>query len=124
LAAACVLGLFAAVSCRTTPEPVPQDLLPSEIFQRAQEAVVERSDYDTALAYYQAFLERFPEDFQRIVEAEYEIAFIYYKKRDYQTAERLFRALLERYEAEGGELLPRWPQVLSQKLLEEIDATE
>ena len=112
--------LAALAACRTTPDSIPEDLSPREFFQRAQEAVVERTDYRTALFYYQTFLERFPEDVQRGVEAEYEIAFIYYKLGETDTAELLFRSLLSKYQREGAQILPQWPRILSEKLLARI----
>ena len=119
-----VLFLAAAVviiaACQSTPEEIPADLQPREYFQKAQEAVVERNDYDTALFYYKVFLERYPEDLQRTVEAEYEVAFIHYKQNDLETAERLFTALLARYEGEGAVLLPQWPRTLAEKVLDKI----
>ena len=110
-------------SCHSTPDYIPEDLKPREYFQLAQEAVVERQDYETALFYYNTFLERYPDDIQRGVEAEYEIAFLKYKQKDPQ-AEQLFRDLLARYEAEGAELLPGWPKVLAEKLIEQITTGE
>ena len=110
---------FAFAACHSTPDYIPEELQPREYFQLAQEAVVERKDYDTALVYYQTFLQRFPTDIQRAVEAEYEIAFIRYKQND-PRAEQLFRDLLARYETEGAELLPGWPRVLAEKLLKNI----
>ena len=116
-----ILGL-SLTACQSTPEEIAADLQPREYFQKAQEAVVERNDYDTALFYYQTFLERYPDDIQRSAEAEYEIAFIYYKQNDLVTAERLFDKLLAKYQAKGGELLPQWPRVLSEKISEKIKA--
>jgi len=114
--------LFVVIACQSTPESIPEDLQPREYFQLAQEAVVERDDYDTALFYYQTFLERYPDDIQRSVEAEYEIAFIRYKQND-PSALQLFTDLLARYDAEGAELLPGWPKVLSEKLVETISTS-
>jgi len=111
--------VIAFSSCQSTPENIPEDLKPREYFQLAQEAVVQRQDYDTALFYYQTFLERYPDDIQRGVEAEYEIAFLKYKQND-PAAEELFRNLLARYDEEGAEILPAWPKVLAEKLLEKI----
>ena len=110
-------------ACRSTPDEIPVDLQPREFFQKAQEAVVERNDYDTALFYYQTFLDRYPDDIQRSVEAEYEIAFIHYKQNDMDTAVSLFENLLARYEGEGSEVLPQWPKTLTIKILEKIKAT-
>ena len=107
-------------ACQTTPEEIPLDLQPREFFQKAQEAVVERTDYETALFYYQTFLERYPDDIQRSVEAEYEIAFIRYKQNDLETAKVLFSNLLAKYGEAGAEVLPQWPYTLSTKILEKL----
>lgn len=115
--------LLVILACQSVPEYIPEELQPREYFQLAQEAVVERNAYDTALLYYQTFLERYPDDIQRSVEAEYEIAFIRYKQKD-PSAGKLFADLLARYEAEGAELLPGWPKVLAEKLQEKISASE
>ncbi len=117
-----LLVLLVIIACQSTPEFIPEDLQPREYFQLAQEAVVERNDYDTALFYYQTFLERYPEDIQRTVEAEYEIAFIRYKQND-PSAGMLFADLLARYDADGAELLPAWPKVLAERLSEKISAS-
>lgn len=120
-----VLLLFMlTLSCQTTLESIPEDLTPSEFFQKAQEAVVERNDYETALKYYQAFLERFPDDVQKTVEAEYEIAFIYYKLENFDSARSGFDALLAKYAADGSEILPQWPRILSEKVLTRMDSNE
>lgn len=117
----CAVLIF---SCRTTPEAIPDDITPSEIFQKAQEAVVERNDYVTALRYYELFLDRFPDDVQKAVEAEYEIAFIQYKLQDFEAAKTGFTDLLAKYDAEGFELLPQWPRILSEKVLNRIETAE
>ena len=114
--------LAALAACATAPKTISEDLTPRELFQRAQEAVVERSDYATALVYYQTFLDRYPDDLQRGVEAEYEIAFIHYKLRNTELATQQFEQLLQRYKAEGAEVLPRWPKALAEKLLGKIKA--
>jgi tetratricopeptide (TPR) repeat protein len=110
-----VLVLFLG-SCETAPEEIPEGLSQMEMFQRAQEAS-DRERYDTALRYYQAFIQRYPEDRGAIAEAEYEIAFIAYKQERYSEAQERFEALLADYETDGAGELPEWPRVLSEKLL-------
>ncbi len=107
--------------CSSVPDTIPENLEPKELFQRAQEAVVERNDYETALRYYQAFLQRFPDDVQRVVEAEYEIAFLHYKMGEYDEAKRMFNELIARYEGDQAKILPQWPLILSRKVLEKIE---
>ncbi|MAG13059.1 MAG: hypothetical protein CMN78_00500 [Spirochaetales bacterium] len=114
----------ALLGCQSTPETIPDDLAPREFFQLAQEAVVERSDHKTALFYYEKFLERYPDDVQRSVEAEYEIAFIYYKLNDIERSQQLLENLLEKYESPGAEVLPQWPRTLADKILTKITTEE
>jgi outer membrane protein assembly factor BamD (BamD/ComL family) len=112
--------LCALSACQTTPEDIEEGLPPAELFQRAQEAVIERNDYKTALIYYQAFLQRYPDDLQNRVKAEYEIAFLHYKMGEEKRALRGFQDLLDYYEGEQAEVLPQWPRVLAEKLIKII----
>jgi len=113
-----LLGLLALiVSCSSTPIVIDEGLSPNEFFQRAQKYFSEKEDYDSALLYYKTFTERFPEDTQRLVEAEYEIAYIYYVMNDYAAASNLFTELLAKYQGDGAKVLPKWPRILSEKLL-------
>ena len=114
IAAAFVTG------CRTVPDTIDENLSINEYFQKAQEAVVQRNDYDTALLYYTTFEERFPSESARIVEADYEIAFIYYKKEQYDKAEALFEDIIARYDLPEAQSYYLWPKVLSEKILAKI----
>jgi outer membrane protein assembly factor BamD (BamD/ComL family) len=112
--------VFSALSCASEPKEIPQDLEPIEYFQKAQQAASNDNNYSLALHYYETFIERHPEDFQRIIEAKYEIAFIHYKQRKLVAAEKEFEELLATYEGENANVLPAWPRVLSEKVLEKI----
>lgn len=116
-----IIPLLLTAGCKSGPKDIETDLTPPEYFQRAQQAVIERTDYDTALAYYKLVLEQFPNDRQNGVIAKYEIAFIHYKEGDYDTAREGFEEILSIYEQENTGRLPPWPPVLSQKLLEKMD---
>jgi len=116
--------LIIFISCKTTPKNINEDLTPAEFFQLAQEAVVERNDFKTALLYYQTFIERYPDDPANVTAAEYEIAFIEYKRGNFDKAEILFSNLIAKYEGEDAALLPDWPRILSEKLLDEIAGSE
>ncbi|MFO8043840.1 MAG: tetratricopeptide repeat protein [Alkalispirochaeta sp.] len=109
-----------ATSCQSAPEEIPPDLSQMEMFQRAQEAS-DQGRYEQALAYYEEFIRRFPDDQGSIVEAEYEIAFIAYKQDQLSDARRGFEEILAQYESEDSGNLPAWPRVLSEKLIERID---
>ncbi len=118
----CMFAALAALffSCASGPVVIPEDLKPAEFFQKAQESS-DRNDYDTAKLYYEALIERYPGDVQNVIAAQYEIAFIAYRQGNTVDAEARFRGIIAQYEAEGEEALPRWPLILSQKLLTRIE---
>ena len=118
----CAAALGAALtSCVTKVPPASpdMDLTPAVMFQRAQDAS-SAGDYNNALEYYRLFKQKYPEDTARNAWADYEIAFIYYKKKDYTEAARLFDELLDRYKR--GEQLPDGPRVLAIKVRAKIEA--
>jgi len=117
---AIILAILILASCASTPAKIDETLNPAELFQFAQEAS-NNKDYETALQYYEVFVQNYSDDTQRLVEAEYEIAFIKYKQGDLGTAKVLFTELLDRYSGEGASVLPGWPMILSRKLLKEIE---
>ena len=106
--------------CASTPEEIPEDLSQMEMFQRAQEAV-DQERWEIGLQYYREFIRRFPDDRGAIMEAEYEIAFIAYKQKDYDLSRQRFEAILATYEADQAGSFPEWPRVLSERLLQIID---
>ena len=110
-------------SCATSPTNIPYDLTPMELIQRGQEAS-ERNRFSLAIQYYETLIERFPFNIDFICAAEYEIAFIHYKQRDFDLARIKFNHLLERYYAPGGEQLPPQFMILSNIVLERIDEHE
>jgi len=118
---AITLAILILASCTSSPAEIDETLNPAELFQFAQEAS-NNKDYETALKYYEVFVKNYSDDTQRLVEAEYEIAFITYKQGDLGTAKVLFTELLDRYSGEGASVLPGWPMILSKKLLKEIES--
>jgi len=121
-----MLALAAALcfsACATGTLNISQDLSPSELIQRAQEAS-DRNRYNYALQYYQALLERNLTNIDLVCTAEYEIAFIHYKQKKYVQARTEFNTLLERYETPEERYLPQQFKLLSLKVLERIDEKE
>lgn len=112
-----ILTTALVVSCQTVPKTIPKSLTPAEYFQDAQQAVSQHDNYDAALVYYDTFITRFPKDASRIAEAQYEIAFLHYKKGELAKARDLFQKLVDTYKQPGAAALPRWPLVLSNKLI-------
>jgi len=117
---AIILTIFIIASCTSTPTEIDETLNPAELFQFAQEAS-NKKDYATALGYYEVFVKNYSDDIQRLVEAEYEIAFIAFKQGNMDRAKVLFTELLDRYSGEGASVLPGWPMILSKKHLKVIE---
>ena len=109
----------AIMSCASGPEDVPDDMPPSKIIQKAQEAT-DTNKYKIAIQYYQILLDRYGSINEYYVTGEYEIAFIQYKQRKYAEARSGLENLLVLYSAEGGETLPPQFKVLSEKVLDSM----
>ena len=117
---AVVLAALALSACQTTLPEIPEDLSQPEFFQRAQDAADENR-WSLALHYYETFIDRYPDDEQNVVAAEYEIAFIHYKMEEYETSRELFEEILATYEGDEDNSLPEWPRILSEKLLDTVN---
>ena len=118
-----LLAALAAASCTSKPVVIPDDISAMELIQRGQEAS-DRNRFANALQYYEEVLVRFPMDIDNIIAAEYEIAFIHYKQKRYDTAKIGFNELLERYNTPDEELLPPQFKILSNIVLERIEEIE
>ena len=124
---ACVIfiaapALFLA-ACVYGPAIITDETTPAELIQRAQEAS-EKNHYGLALEYYEALLERHPDQPDLVCAGEYEIAFIHYKQKKYPQARQEMTALLERYNTPDEELLPPQFKVLANIVLERITEKE
>lgn len=117
-----IVGLFAllVLSCASAPVPAPEGLTPAELIQRAQDAT-DKNNRKQAVIYYQAILDRFPTDMGAVCAAEYEIAFIQYKEKNYEDAKTGFRTLLARYKGDDAALLPAQYRILGEKILAKIE---
>ena len=94
-------------ACSSVPGEIEEGLTPMEYFQRAQEAS-DSGRYELSMAYYEKFQEQYPEELDRNVWAEYEIALLYYKMGKNRIALERFDALLARYQV-GEPDLPDLP---------------
>jgi outer membrane protein assembly factor BamD (BamD/ComL family) len=115
-----IIILINFVSCVSGPVQVPDDMPPSKIIQKAQEAT-DINKYKIAVQYYQVLLERYGHINEYHVTGVYEIAFIRYKQKKYIEARRSFESLLVLYNSEGGETLPPQFKVLAEKVLATMD---
>ena len=109
------------LSCNSLPKEVPEDMQPEEFFKNAQSAAVDWGNYRRALFYYNEFIKRYPDMKGKILEAEYEIALIYYKKENYHESEKRFNAILDKYQTDDAVFYPEWPKILSEKILAKIE---
>ena len=117
-----VITAFASLLmfCSSIPDEIEEGLTPMEYFQRAQEAS-DAGRYELSMAYYEKFQEQYPEERDRNVWAEYEIALLYHKMDKDQIALERFEALLGRYES-GEPDLPEGPRILAEKVKARIEA--
>ena len=118
-----LISAVLVVSCFTGPVVIPNDLTTAELIQRGQEAS-DRNRYSVSLQYYEAVIERFPFEIESVIAAEYEIAFIHYKQKQYSQAKTEFNTLLERYNVPDEELLPPQFKILSNIVLGKIEEIE
>ena len=103
---AVLLVTLFAVSCRGVPKEIPEDMQPEEYFRNAQTEVLDWGNYKAALVYYEEFINRHPDMKGKVIEAEYEIAFIYYKQENYYESQKRFRSILDRYNSEESIYYP------------------
>jgi outer membrane protein assembly factor BamD (BamD/ComL family) len=114
-----LIPIFFITACASGPVVVPEDMSPSEIIQRAQEAS-DRNNYDDAKQYYEVLLERFGTSSDLVCTAEYEIAFLNYKQKNFTEAEAGFNQLLARYEGTDAILLPQHFKILAEIVMEKM----
>jgi outer membrane protein assembly factor BamD (BamD/ComL family) len=117
-----LMAAFLFSACVTTVN-IGHDLSPAELIQRAQEAS-DRNRYNIALQYYEALLDRNRDNIDLVITAEYEIAFINYKQKNFQQARLELNAVLEYYNTPDEELLPQHFKRLAQIVLDRIDEVE
>ncbi len=106
-------------SCQTQPKVIPNNLTPAEYFQRAQDAS-EKENYKLAMRYYKKFQEVYPNNLEKNLWAEYEIAFLYHKMGDNKTAIKLLDKLIAKYKSKEAKNWPQAPRILAEKVKENI----
>ncbi len=116
-----MLIVLLLTSCHSLKKDLENpDLTPEEFFQKAQEAVIDWNRYKLAIQFYEEFMRRYPDMKNKIIEAEYEIAFIKFKQRKLDEAEERFNRILEKYNTDEAVYYPSWPALMSSKGLENI----
>lgn len=116
-----MLIVLLLTSCHSLKKDLENpDLTPEEFFQKAQEAVIDWNRYKLAIQFYEEFMRRYPEMKNKVIEAEYEIAFIKFKQRKLDEAEERFNTILDKYNTDDAVYYPSWPALMSNKGLENI----
>jgi outer membrane protein assembly factor BamD (BamD/ComL family) len=112
-------GAVLLAACYTGPVKLTDDVTVAELIQQGQ-AAYEWNRYGQAVQYYEAVLERFPDDIDRVCESQYEIARIHYKQKKYAQAREEMEILRDRYDTSEGEMLPTKFKILSELVLSQI----
>jgi outer membrane protein assembly factor BamD (BamD/ComL family) len=116
-----MLIVLLLTSCHSLKKDLENpDLTPEEFFQKAQEAVIDWNRYKLAIQFYEEFMRRYPDMKNKIIEAEYEIAFIKFKQRKFDEAEDRFNQILDKYNTDEAVYYPSWPALMSTKGIENI----
>jgi outer membrane protein assembly factor BamD (BamD/ComL family) len=96
----CILALSGAVattavSCRTVKD-IPEDLTAPQLLQKGQ-SCFDNADYKSAEVYYQTTIDRYGDDTVTYIEAKYELAHLYIKRKKYEKARSALDEILEIY---------------------------
>ena len=111
-----LLFMLICFSCASSADLETGELSPAEYFQKANEAA-DTKNFQLAIKYYQAFKKRFPDDIERNLWAEYEIAFAHYKMGELENAIELFNQLIAKYDdANAAAGYPSAPKALAEKV--------
>lgn len=121
MASLAAMLLLAATGCSSVPDPatVPADMSAAELSQKGQSAF-DVSNYKASEVYYQLIIDRFPNSPEVTVGAEFEIAHLRVKQKDWADAKARLDAIVARYETTGGAGLPPEFLVLAKNDLKKI----
>lgn len=113
----CIIALsgalaFTAVSCRTVKD-IPEDLTAPQLLQRGQ-SCLDNADYKSAEVYYKTTIDRYGDDTNIYIEAKYELAHLYIKRKNYDKARSALDEILELYDYAPAGSLPAAYKKLAQ----------
>lgn len=115
--------VLAVTGCASVPDPasIPPDTTVLELSQLGQESI-DDNNYKAAEVYYQTIIDRYGTDAKSLTAAEFEIAHIRMKKKNWSEASTLLEGIIARYETTGGTGLPPEYLVLAKNDLARIPA--
>lgn len=115
--------LLSLASCSTVPAEM-DSVMKEEVFFKNAQSAMDENQHSVALYYYEVYLVRYPENHNKTIAAEYERALIYYKTKDYEYSQSLFKQILDKYESSPFAMMyPERYKILSEKILVLIDET-
>lgn len=101
---------LAVISCTSLKE-IPENLTAPQLLQQGQ-ACLDNSDYKNAEAFYLATIDRYGQDTDIYIEAKYELAHLYIKRKQYEKAYSALDEILELYSyAMTGTLPPAYKKL-------------
>ena len=115
----CTFSVF-FTACANCEIIIDEEMAPSLYFKRAQ-AVSNKGCYESAISYYQKFLEAYPSNIEKGAWAEYRIAFLHHKMGNDELCLELLNTLLMRYETDTSGALPEGPKTLALKVKANIE---
>lgn len=102
-----MIMLISLFSCMTVPKEseIPVDATAADLAQKAQEAF-DSGNRRAARVYYETILKRFPDDESACIAAQYEIAHLHIKKRQWKDAYTILEKIIAKYEGPMAMHLP------------------
>lgn len=99
--------LLALSSCMTVPDPatIPPELSIAELSQKGQQSF-DQNNFKAAEVYYQLVIDRYGTDASALISAEFEIAHLRMKKKNWDEARVKLEAIVAKYEQDESSSLP------------------
>ena len=119
-----IAALLLIYSCTTFDASLKEDWTEEQFFKTAQQAY-DQDHLNEALFYYEVYLLRYPQSYQKGIAAEYERAYIHYKKKNYSLSRAYLKAILDKYDSSPyAYLYPQAYRVLSEEVLQNLEEQE
>ncbi len=107
-----------AAGCATNA-PIPEDLTDKQLIQNGQDNF-ENGKYKMSLRYYNAVLERYPDNIDSCIEAKYEIGHLFMKQGKHKKAKPIFQEIIDLYARSAPGTYPASYEKLSKIEMEKI----
>ena len=102
--------LMCLCSCMTAPKNIPENATVEELTLLGQQSL-DVSNYKAAEVYYSTIIKRFGSDMTTLVAAEYEIAHIRVKQKEWDEAKEMLERIVSYYDGEETALPPHYKKL-------------